>query len=189
MATLKTNTITHATGSSVGITASSIVLTGAVTGVTTLAAGTVNATNVNATTFTGALSGNASTATTVSGGTQANITTCANLTVTGALSPLNVTRADASTAGGGAALSCTASAVCGVITITTASAATSAITVTNTTITSADSIVFLQAGAGVPATTLLTISSVFAGGATQFVIGISTTAVPANAKISFLVVS
>ena len=132
---------------------------------------------------------NAATATTVSAGTQANITTCANLTVTGALSPLNVTRADASTAGGGAALSCTASAVCGVITITTASAATSAITVTNTTITSADSIVFLQAGAGVPATTLLTISSVFAGGATQFVIGISTTAVPANAKISFLVVS
>ena len=186
MATLKTNTIVPTTGSSVGITASSIVLTGAVTGVTTLAATTVNATGVNATTFTGALTGTASQATTVMGVTQPNITTCANLTVTGALSPLNVTRSDVSTTGAAATLAATSNAVCGLITLHIASAATATITVTNSVVTSADSIIFLQAGSGVPAATLLSINSIGSG---SFVIGISSASVPATSKISFLVVS
>ena len=186
MATLKTNTIAPTTGSSVGITASSIVLTGAVTGVTTLAATTVNATGVNATTFTGALTGTASQATTVMGATQPNITTCANLTVTGALSPLNVTRSDVSTTGAAATLAATSNAVCGLITLHIASAATATITVTNSVVTSADSIIFLQAGSGVTAATVLSINSIGSG---TFVIGIAGAIVPISSKISFLVVS
>ena len=92
MATLKTNTIVPTTGSSVGITATSIILTGSVTGITTLIA----TGNVTASGFTGSLTGNASSATTATSATSATsagtVTTAAqpNITSVGTLTGLSL---------------------------------------------------------------------------------------------------
>lgn len=185
MATLKTNTISPSTGTSVAVTAASIVLTGAVSGVTTLSATTITATGVTATTFNGNLTGLATTATTVTGVTQSNITSCPNLTVTGELGLLNVVRLDATTTGTLAAMTCTANSVCGKITTHVLSAATAQITVTNTKV-QETSLVFLQPGGGVPATTVLNLGTIAAD---SFIILISGAAVPVSSKIHFLVIS